>query len=158
MEILPLTNTDKRSSGSKAEASQLIWSTIFTQTSWRNGNARHYTYGVYDCYHRIRELSQQEPTNLQWIFLTGKIWNQLPMSFLAALFALDITVFPHATDKLSYSPGWIFPMICMLSPITNWPVPCLYLTNRRCSRALSCNVYPSNLFCFPCRHRSIYLG
>lgn len=57
--ILPLTNSDKRPSRSKAEASQLIRSTIITQTSRRNSDARHYTYGFYDCYHSIRELSQR---------------------------------------------------------------------------------------------------
>ncbi|OBT66503.1 hypothetical protein VE03_03603 [Pseudogymnoascus sp. 23342-1-I1] len=49
----------------------------------------------------------------------------LPMSFLAALFALDITVFPHATDKLSYTPGWIFPMI--FGPSAAMSIPAIYL-------------------------------
>jgi hypothetical protein len=65
MAILPLTNSDKRSSGSKAEASQPIRSAIITQTSRRNDNARHYTYGVYYCYHCLRELSQHKLVNLR---------------------------------------------------------------------------------------------
>ncbi|KFY97220.1 hypothetical protein V498_02182 [Pseudogymnoascus sp. VKM F-4517 (FW-2822)] len=48
----------------------------------------------------------------------------LPMSFLAALFALDITIFPHATDKLSYTPGWIFPMI--FGPSAAMSIPAIY--------------------------------
>ncbi|KFZ08726.1 hypothetical protein V502_09205 [Pseudogymnoascus sp. VKM F-4520 (FW-2644)] len=48
----------------------------------------------------------------------------LPMSFLAALFALDITVFPHATDKLSYTPEWIFPMI--FGPSAAMSIPAIY--------------------------------
>ncbi|KFY15670.1 hypothetical protein V492_01836 [Pseudogymnoascus sp. VKM F-4246] len=48
----------------------------------------------------------------------------LPMSFLTALFALDITVFPHATDKLTYTPGWIFPMI--FGPSAAMSIPAIY--------------------------------
>ncbi|OBT73169.1 hypothetical protein VF21_07933 [Pseudogymnoascus sp. 05NY08] len=48
----------------------------------------------------------------------------LPMSFLAALFALDITVFPHASDKLSYKPEWIFPMI--FGPSAAMSIPAIY--------------------------------
>ena len=37
---------------------------------------------------------------------------QLPMSFLASLFALNITVFPHSGDDLVYEPKFIFSIIC----------------------------------------------
>lgn len=37
---------------------------------------------------------------------------QLPLSFLASLFALDVSIFQHDRQgKLSYQPGWIFPII-----------------------------------------------
>ncbi|KAH0565988.1 hypothetical protein GP486_000615 [Trichoglossum hirsutum] len=44
----------------------------------------------------------------------------LPMSFLASLFALDVTSFPHRADNLVYTPGWIFPIMCK-SPATLYP-------------------------------------
>jgi hypothetical protein len=51
------------------------------------------------------------------------------MSFLASLFALDVTIFPHTTDRLSYPPGWIFPMICMHNLVLNPCIVCIPLTN-----------------------------
>lgn len=75
MAILPLTDTDKQTFGSKAEAGQFIRSSIITRSSRRNykarqrsgrarkrnAKARYYSYGIYDCYHHICELSQQGP-------------------------------------------------------------------------------------------------
>jgi len=35
----------------------------------------------------------------------------LPMSFLASLFALNVSSFPRANGNVLYSPGWIFPIL-----------------------------------------------
>ncbi|KAK6332499.1 hypothetical protein TWF730_004165 [Orbilia blumenaviensis] len=36
----------------------------------------------------------------------------LPLTFLSSLFALNISVFPHNSEgELSYTPGWIFPIL-----------------------------------------------
>ncbi|KFY00766.1 hypothetical protein V490_01213 [Pseudogymnoascus sp. VKM F-3557] len=68
-----------------------------------------------------KEMARQGRTLMVFTIVTIIF---LPMSFLAALFALDITVFPHATDKLSYTPGWIFPMI--FGPSAAMSIPAIY--------------------------------
>ncbi|KAH8815457.1 hypothetical protein F5884DRAFT_179677 [Xylogone sp. PMI_703] len=46
----------------------------------------------------------------------------LPMSFLACIFALNISSFPHASGNLQYSPGWIFPIIFGVSAAISLPL------------------------------------
>lgn len=37
---------------------------------------------------------------------------QLPMSFLATIFTLNVSSFPHDSNGISYEPEWIFPILC----------------------------------------------
>ncbi|KAI9869299.1 MAG: hypothetical protein M1813_000088 [Trichoglossum hirsutum] len=47
---------------------------------------------------------------------------KLPMSFLASLFALNVTAFPHQADNLVYTPGWIFPIMFCSTALISAPL------------------------------------
>ncbi|OMP84411.1 hypothetical protein BK809_0000192 [Diplodia seriata] len=42
----------------------------------------------------------------------------LPLSFLASLFALNVSTFPHSGDEVQYQPGWIFGIMCKFHKCT----------------------------------------
>ncbi|KAE8356311.1 hypothetical protein BDV28DRAFT_117200 [Aspergillus coremiiformis] len=47
----------------------------------------------------------------------------LPLSFLASLFALNVTEFPHESDNVSYKSQWIFPILFGCSAAVS--IPCI---------------------------------
>ncbi|KAI9746377.1 MAG: hypothetical protein M1818_000090 [Claussenomyces sp. TS43310] len=70
----------------------------------------------------ISEAQQTTQQGRTLMFFTVVTIVFLPMSFLASLFALDVTSFPHDQKNLLYEPGWIFPIIFGVSAVISLPL------------------------------------